>query len=219
MLFSQSSEDNALSLSIAQQIFNQILKGELQPNNKIIEGVYAEKLNLSRSPVREAIYLLATEGIVERVPRKGAFVRAYNEREIFDLLEIRNELEFLSAKRLKDTHLQAELLEKALTLLEEMEKIEDTIEYTYLNYEFHLCLIQFSGSVTIEDVYRKISLRLLQIQVLHFSDEKRVKNSRLEHRRLYDALLTNDLETFMDILRAHTTGVLSSFSSSKAEVK
>nr|MBO2506359.1 GntR family transcriptional regulator [Bacilli bacterium] len=88
--------DNALSRMVAEKIIEQILKGELKPGDKIVESTYAELFNISRSPVREAIYLLTTEGLIERIPRKGAFVKGYTLSEIQDLLDIRNNIELLS---------------------------------------------------------------------------------------------------------------------------
>ncbi|UZN00530.1 GntR family transcriptional regulator [Lysinibacillus sp. MHQ-1] len=81
---------------------DQILNGELKPGDQIVESSYAEMFNTSRSPIREAIYLLSTEGLIERVPRKGAFIKGYTLTEVQDLLDIRNNLEILAAQRIHE---------------------------------------------------------------------------------------------------------------------
>lgn len=96
--------DNALSSKVAEKIMEHILNGDLKPGDKIVEGVYAEMFNTSRSPIREAIYLLATEGLIERIPRKGAYVKGYTIDDVQDLLDVRNHLELLAAQRIVEPH-------------------------------------------------------------------------------------------------------------------
>ena len=204
----KSDQYNPLANSIAQQLFDQILLGELKPNEKIVEMTYAEKFNLSRSPVREAIYLLATEGIIDRIPRKGAYVREYSEVEIQDLLDIRNQLEYMAAEKIENPSSNKELLNKMKTITEQMTMCKDIIEYTHLNFAFHSILIEFSGSTIIRDVYDKISLRLLRIQAIHFKLSESLAKSSSEHRKLYEALKVGDMGLFKEILRAHTGDVI-----------
>lgn len=76
MEYFESLLDNALSITIANKLLEQILEGELKPGDQVVESIYAEQFQTSRSPVREAIYMLSTEGIIERVPRKGHLLKA-----------------------------------------------------------------------------------------------------------------------------------------------
>lgn len=204
----KSDQYNPLANSIAQQLFEQILLGELKPNEKIVETTYAEKFNLSRSPVREAFYLLATEGIIDRIPRKGAYVREYSEVEIQDLLDVRNQMEYMAAGKIENPSSNEKLLEKMKTITEQMAVCDDIIEYTHLNFAFHSILIEFSGSTIIRDVYDKISLRLMRIQAIHFELSESLAKSISEHQELYEALKVGDMELFKKLLRAHTGGVL-----------
>lgn len=204
----KSDQYNPLANSIAQQLFEQILLGELKPNEKIVETTYAEKFNLSRSPVREAFYLLGTEGIIDRIPRKGAYVREYSEVEIQDLLDVRNQMEYMAAEKIENPSSNEKLLEKMKTITEQMAVCEDIIEYTHLNFAFHSILIEFSGSTIIRDVYDKISLRLMRIQAIHFELSESLAKSISEHQELYEALKVGDMELFKQLLRAHTGGVI-----------
>ncbi len=200
--------DNALSRNIAEKIMEQILNSELKPGDKIVESVYAEMFNTSRSPVREAIYLLATEGLIERIPRKGAFIKGYTLTEIQDLLDVRNNLELLAAKRIVEPHKKKELLEEMKKILKKMEKCTDQIEYTHLNYAFHFTLMKFSESTVLEGVYSKICLPLLRIQGIHFSNDETINKSKGEHHKIYELLKENQVDELISLLRKHTEDVI-----------
>lgn len=98
MNYFERALDNALSIRIANNLLEQVLSGELRPGDQVVESIYAEQYETSRSPVREAIYLLATEGIIERVPRKGAFIKGYTLDDMKDLLDVRNHLEIFGSR-------------------------------------------------------------------------------------------------------------------------
>lgn len=200
--------DNALSRSVAEKITEQILLGELKPGDKIVESSYAEMFQTSRSPIREAIYLLATEGLIERVPRKGAFVKGYTIDEIQDLLDIRNNLEILAAKRINEPQNKKELLDNMKEILKDMDKCENQLDYTHLNYAFHFTFIKFSDSSVIEGVYSKIGLPLLRIQGMHFSIGETIEKSKKEHRKIYELLRDNQMDELISILRKHTEDVI-----------
>lgn len=204
--------DNALSRMVAEKIIEQILKGELKPGDKIVESTYAELFNISRSPVREAIYLLTTEGLIERIPRKGAFVKGYTLSEIQDLLDIRNNIELLSAKKIRDPHKKQDLLKELKLILDEMDDCCNRLQYVYLNYAYHYTLIKFSESSVLEEVYSKISLPLIRIQSIHFSLTEAVENSKNEHQKMYEFLKENRVEEFISLLRKHTEDVITNVS-------
>jgi len=200
--------DNALSRTIAEKILDQILIGDLKPGDKIVEGTYADLFQTSRSPVREAIYLLATEGLIERVPRKGAFIRGYSISEIQDLLDIRNNIEILAAKKIVEPQKNKNLLNEMRSILKKMERCSDQIEYTHLNYAFHFILIKFSESKIFEDMYSKIALPLLRIQGIHFNIDTTIEKSKTEHSEIYEFLKENKMDELLSLLRKHTEDVI-----------
>lgn len=202
--------DNSLSNSIAEQITSQIISGELKPNEKLVELEYAEEFGTSRAPVREAIYLLATEGLLERIPRKGAIVKEYGKNEIYDLLEIRNMLENMALKRIETNGVNHRLLEEMSQLLEKMKTTEDIVEYTQLNHSFHMCLVRMSKSETIKNMYLRLGKPLLRIQGLSFSREGNIKKSIKEHEMIIQLLHEGNLERLKEILVKHNEDVIGS---------
>lgn len=200
--------DNALSIRIANRLLEQILTGELKPNDQIVESIYAEQFQTSRSPVREAIYLLATDGIIERVPRKGAFVKGYRLDDMKDLLDVRNNIEMLAVHKLKSPSGEKEILQEMKTIIADMTKAKDYTEYTHLNYQFHFSILKLSKSPVLIDMYSKIALPLLRIQVIHFSDSETISKSIMEHKKIYECLKRDDIEQLISILRKHTEDVI-----------
>lgn len=201
--------NNALSNSIAEHITEQIITGELKPGEKLIEQIYAEEYGTSRAPVREAIYLLAIEGLVERIPRKGAIVKEYTENEIYDLLEIRNMLENMAMNRIKKHGTEQALLEEMNQLLKEMKKVESVHSYTQLNHSFHICLIKMSKSETIKDMYSRLGWPLLRIQSLSFAYEGNIEKSILEHEIIVRLLAEQNMTELSIVLQKHNEDVIS----------
>ncbi|WP_257347379.1 GntR family transcriptional regulator [Pseudalkalibacillus decolorationis] len=206
----QNLNHNALSNHIAEHITEQILTGELQPGDKIVENTYATEYGTSRAPVREAIYLLTIEGLVERIPRRGAVVKEHTENEIYDLLEIRIMLESLAMKRIKENGIDEEVLKKMGTLYQEMSGEKDIKRYTQLNHTFHLCFIEMSKSETIKKMYNRLELPLLRVQNISFATEGNIVKSVREHFALVNLLKEGKIEKATTVLQQHNQDVITS---------
>ncbi len=202
--------NNALSNTIAKYITEQIITGELQPGEKLVEHIYAEEYGTSRAPVREAIYLLDIEGLVERIPRKGAVVKEYTANEIYDLLEIRNMLENMAMDRIKKYGPDLELLEEMRQLHDKMKTGSDVRSYTQLNHSFHMCLIKMSKSETIKDMYLRLGTPLLRIQSLSFGKEGNIEKSVKEHEIILKLLVEKNMAELSAVLKQHNEDVISS---------
>lgn len=89
-------EVSTLSQKIAQSIADRIVEGHIKPGERLLESKWTETYGTSRAPVREAFYLLESDGIVERIPRRGVFVKEYNQKELFDMYEVVYRMEELA---------------------------------------------------------------------------------------------------------------------------
>ena len=107
-----------------------ILRGELKPGERLMEIQLANKLGVSRTPIREAIRKLELEGLVLMIPRKGAEVAEITEKNLRDVLEVRKALEELAVKLACDrmTDEQMDKLKKAAKEFEEVLKTEDVTQ-------------------------------------------------------------------------------------------
>jgi len=201
---------NALSNHIAEHITDQIIKGELIPGDKLVEHIYAEEYGTSRAPVREAIYLLSIEGLVERIPRKGAVVKEYTENEIYDLLEIRNMLETMAIERIGRNGVDQVELQKMAAILEEMKDKTEIHHYTQLNHSFHMTLVEMSKSETIKTMYSRLGWPLLRIQSLSFANDGNIEKSVREHQMLIEYLKGENIKEAANLLKHHNEDVISS---------
>lgn len=201
---------NALSNHIAEHITEQIIKGELIPGDKLIEHIYAEEYGTSRAPVREAIYLLSIEGLVERTPRKGAVVKDYTENEIYDLLEIRNMLETMAIERIGRYGVDQAGLQKMAAFLEEMKAKTEVHQYTQLNHSFHITLVEMSKSETIKTMYSRLGWPLLRIQSLSFTNDGNIEKSVREHQMLIELLREENIKEAANLLKRHNEDVIPS---------
>lgn len=205
-----SVDYSSLAKKIAEDISKQIIIGELKPGDKLVEKSYADYYGTSRAPVREAIYLLTTEGLLKRIPRRGAVVKKYTNRDIFDLLIIRNMLENLAVERLDKVELNPLILEEMKNIIQSMH-VEDAIfSYTKLNYAFHLCLVKLSGSNPVIETYSRLGAPLLRIQNLSFTQEGNVKKSIEEHKEIYQLLTSGNITDLKILLSSHNDHVISS---------
>ncbi len=107
---------------IAEFIRNQIIQGKLKSGEKILEAQIAEDLNISRTPVREAIRLLECEGFVELLPRRGAIVKEFSEKDFKDIVEIKACLSSLTAE-LSFEKINENIIGKLKSIIENEKKI------------------------------------------------------------------------------------------------
>ena len=116
-----------------------ILRGELKPGERLMEIQLANKLGVSRTPIREAIRKLELEGLVLMIPRRGAEVAEITEKSLRDVLEVRRALEELAVALACDriTEEEVESLKEAAKEFEQALKGGDVTEYAEADVKFH----------------------------------------------------------------------------------
>lgn len=212
MIDSNLIDHSSLSRLIAEKIAEDIISGKLKSGDKLIEANYAEEFGTSRAPIREAFYLLAIDGLVERIPRKGSIIRGYSERDIIDLIEIRMTLEALAMDRIKMSGTSESLIKVMEGLIIKMEESqENSLEYTKLNQEFHMGIINMSKSEIIKMMYLRLGLPLLSLQRVSFDGEGTIKNSFKEHLVILEELKNHKFDEAKKVLMKHNQNVLEHF--------
>ncbi|NIA24076.1 MAG: FCD domain-containing protein [Gammaproteobacteria bacterium] len=148
-------ERNVLSAQVKDRILQQILEGELAPGSRIVETRIARELGTSQAPVREALRDLATLGLVDMEPYRGARVRRPTKVELVEAMEVRAELEALAArqacKRIDDG-----VLADLRGLIDEMQGFADAGDahaHALNNTEFHATVVRASGNKTLERIW------------------------------------------------------------------
>lgn len=169
-----------------------ILGGEYEPGERINEIKLAEKLSISRSPVREALQLLAGEGLVRMVAGRGAYVATFDVASIGYLAEVREALECAAAR-----HAAARASEESLDQLELfLVRTKDALGDSGLPYprdlDFHQQLLDMTGNPRLVESAREVALQLQLAQARSGERPGRAQAAYDEHVRIYEALRNHD---------------------------
>lgn len=143
---------NVLSAQVKDRILQWILEGELAPGSRIVETRVARELGTSQAPVREALRDLATLGIIDMQPYRGARVRQPTKEELVEAMEVRGALEALAAAQAA-ARIDDECLAELRALIDEMHsfaEIGDAHSHAINNTEFHAVVMRASGNRTLE---------------------------------------------------------------------
>jgi DNA-binding GntR family transcriptional regulator len=162
----------------------------------------AQKLGVSRTPIREALNQLSKEGIVEIYPRKGAFVKRWTKEEVIEILILREVLEGLAA-RLATRKLEEESIQRLKGYFDGYKG--NFIEYARLDEKFHGEVIQASGSARLIDLTNNLkdSLQMLNMRTVSFRFVRRIKESRTEHMKIIKAFEARDEALAEKLTREH----------------
>ena len=198
---------NSLHDEVAAKLRDQIFAGELPPGSFLDEVGLCESLSISRTPLREALKVLAAEGLVRHEPRRGCFVSQVTEQDLDEIFPVIALLEgrcaFDAARHATDADLAA--LQTLHTRLAAHAKARRTTDYYTTNYAIHEAIISLASNRWLAQVsgdLRKI-LKLARLQSLQAPG--RMEQSLNEHLAVYAALKARDSEGAEAAMRTHIT--------------
>lgn len=190
----------------ADRIRDAIVAGELALGSKLSEQRLADALGVSRSPVRDALAALQTEGLVNIERNRGTFVFTPDPNEVDDLCEYRAVLETFAIRKAIETD-PSELIQKLQTAQTQMQKALETgnsVLYTQGDLEFHKAIIEASKNYAVQDAYhRTISpVKALRTHLFTIMNE-RLDRSLREHSEILKACMEKDAERAAHLLKQH----------------
>lgn len=153
---------------ITARVRDMIVDGQLSPGHRVNEVQLGKALGVSRTPLREALKTLASEGLVELVPNRGAVVRVFALSEIADMLEALRHIEkicaILACDRVSDREIKE--FRKLHNAMMREYKARDRLKYFKINQDIHELLVRLSGNDTLFWMHRTIHARLRRIRFL-----------------------------------------------------
>jgi len=193
----------ALYQDVADRLRQQIFGRELEPGAWIDELKLCAELGISRTPLREALKVLAAEGLVTMKVRRGAYVTEMSEQDVREAYQLLALLESDAAagvaQRASDAELQE--LQDLHQLLEE--QVEHRDAFFAANERFHLRLLEIEGNRWRQQIITDLR-RVMKLNRHHsLFKQGRLQESLDEHRALLSALLRRDAEATATLLRAH----------------
>jgi DNA-binding GntR family transcriptional regulator len=187
-----------------------ILTGEYGPEERLVEEQLAEKLGVSRTPVRQALTMLEAEGLVEIAPHRGATVCSFSTEDVWDIYDLRAVLEGHAARRAAGRITTSELA-RLRELTGEMEglagRFEDHEEeirtLVGLNQEFHGTIVEASRNRRLQRlINRTVEIPLMFKAFFWYTPHERVISNHY-HRQILEALEKGDADRAEIIMREH----------------
>jgi phosphonate utilization transcriptional regulator len=188
-------QNSSLTTVVQQEIERAILAGEYEPGSKLIEATLAEKMGVSRGPVREAFRMLEEAGLVRNEKNRGVFVRAIPIEEALEIYDLRAAMDELVGRRLAE-HITPAQLKEIRELVDAMEKAvkaEDARNYHLLNLRFHDRLVEMAGNSKVTAIYRKLIKELSLFRRMNLSEDL-LPISAGEHRQIVKAIASGDAQ-------------------------
>ena len=182
-----------------------ILTGELKPGERLMEIHLANKLGVSRTPIREAIRKLELEGLVTMIPRRGAEVAQITEKSLKDVLEVRRALDALSVElacdRINDEELAA--LGKACESFEKAVSTGDPKKIAQADVEFHNIIVKAAGNTRLVQLINNLSEQMYRYRFEYIKDVSTHEQLIAEHRILFDCIRNKDKTTAAKTAKLH----------------
>lgn len=187
-----------------------ILTGEYGPEERLIEEQLAERLGVSRTPVRQALTMLEAEGLVEITPNRGATVCSFSIEDVWDIYDLRAVLEGHAARRAAG-RIERRELERLRELAREMEGLpgqfddheEEIRALVALNQEFHGTIVEASRNRRLERlINRTVEIPLMFKAFYWYTLHERTISNHY-HRQILEALENGDADRAEIIMREH----------------
>ncbi len=179
---------------LAEQVSNAILAGEFIPGARLDEQQLAQRFGVSRTPVREALRQLATSGLIELRPRRGALVASVSQDELETMFVAMGEMEASCARlsALRMTPLERRRLQALQEAMAGLVRDNDTDGYADANQALHLTLYAGAHNPVIADFTAGLRRRLAPFRRAQFRTEGRLPRSHAEHGAVVQAILSGD---------------------------
>lgn len=182
-----------------------ILLEDLKAGERLTEMHLADKLGVSRTPIREAIRKLELEGLVIMVPRRGAVVAEISEKSLKDVLEVRRVLDMLSAKlacgRIDEDGKAA--LKKACQDFEKATKSGDLREIAQKDVALHNIIVEATGNVTLQQMLNNLAEQMYRYRVKYLKDDCQYAELIQEHQSICESIAKGDTEAAIQFAREH----------------
>lgn len=190
---------------IVECVRDMIIEGQLPPGARIHEGQLGKLLGISRTPLREALKFLASEGLLELVPGRGAVVKKFGAAELRDMLQVLSALETLAARQTCANAADADIAGLRAVHDEMMRHYArgDRLDYYKCNQAIHTRLVALSGNAFLAATHEGIQSRLRRIRFVGHEGAEKWADAVAEHEALIAAIEARDVDRVATIVAKH----------------
>ncbi len=205
ILLAPAKSHTTLHAQVAHELRQMLVENRIAPGAKLNERELCGVLNVSRTPLREAIKMLAAEGLVDLLPNRGAIAVSLSEADVFHTFEVMAGLEAMSgalaAERISDAEL-SEIKAKHFEMLAAYTR-RDLPAYYRLNAQIHLAINVAANNPVLATTYAQLNARLQALRFRSNQDEDKWQAAVQEHGQMLDALSQRDGGALAAIMQAH----------------
>lgn len=182
-----------------------IISGIIPVGERIIEKEYADRLNISRTPVREALRMLEVEELVENVPRVGVVIKKISVEDVIEIYKIRQNLEVLASVTAMENITADEIkrIEELLDLTEQKNREGDVKEVIRLFGEFNSRIYEASRMKRLAGMISKLNEYLQRFRNISIAEDARREKALREHREILKAIVEKNKEGIDVIIKNH----------------
>lgn len=194
-----------LADEIATNLRELIISGELTPGTRIIEAEVASQLGVSRGPLREALRILETEGLLESIPGRGSFVIQTSKRDIQELYSLRCILEEEAMRLAIDNGTKDDFdrLQKTVESMLKAAEEQRQREVREFDYQFHSQIWEIADHILLRNVLESITIQVrmyLAVQTQLYED---LPDGVFDHQLILQALRNREKDTAVQLLKDH----------------
>lgn len=195
----------ALHDEAVRRLRNMILNGELAPGSRVPERELCEKLVISRTPLREALKILASEGLIQLMPHRGATVTRMSQQDLDHAFRVIETLEALAGELACERISDAEVAMIAACHAQMLRHYErgERPQYFRLNQEIHGRIVSAAANPPLSEIHQKLSRRIQQARYMPNYSAARWQRAAGDHEDMLKALQARDGERMASILRRH----------------
>ena len=182
-----------------------ILRGELKPGERLMEMHLANKLGVSRTPIREAIRMLEQEGLAVTVPRKGAQVARMTEKDLQDVLEVRDALDELAVSS-ACAHITEEQMSDLRETVREFEKAiqsGDVRKMVQADEDFHNVIYRAADNPKLETIVKNLREQMYRYRYEYIKDHTDYKQLIREHAAIIEGFERRDVAYVRAVMHTH----------------
>ncbi len=182
-----------------------ILRGELKPGERLMEIHLADRLGVSRTPIREAIRKLELEGLVTMIPRRGAEVARITEKNLRDVLEVRRALDAFSCELACDriTKQEEEELRRACEEFADATTTRDATVIAAADVRLHDIIVRAAGNDRLTELINNLSEQMYRYRFEYIKDTSNHDKLIEEHRIIYESIVKKDKRTAARTAKLH----------------
>jgi DNA-binding GntR family transcriptional regulator len=205
MRFTPSVESKPIREIAYETLKHAIITGQIPAGSRIVETEYADKLHISRTPLREALRKLERDGLVEYILRRGVVVRAFTIADVEEIYTIRNALEMITLPAIIENATPEDIqsMREKLHQMDVFVSKNDIDGLSPLARNFHDQLTSISGLNRILRVIQSQDEYIRRFSAMSIARETRRKSAHEEHYKLIEYVEQKDLENFTQLMKKH----------------